>query len=97
MKSKRTYNIYSICGASKRNIKTIITLQSIIIFVTCIIAGTIAYIVLCPEFARFELAYNSRYEYYIMVSFIMILLINILSYCLAIKVTKKDDIYKVCE
>lgn len=94
---KRTYRIYAVCGASKRDIRTIVLMQNILLIFISIVIGNFLYIICKNMIKIYDLVYQGSYMVYIMVSAIVFLALLSFAYLLAQKVVKTDVIYIAVE
>mgnify|MGYP003299544527 FL=1 len=94
---KRNYRIYAVCGASKKDIRTIILIQNIVLIFISVIIGNLLYIICNSMIKGYGLVYQGNYMVYIEVSAIVFLALLVFAYLLAKKVVKTDVIYIAVE
>lgn len=94
---KKNYRIYAVCGASKKDIRTIILIQNIVLIFISVIIGNLLYIICKSMIKGYGLVYQGNYMVYIGVSAIVFLALLVFAYLLAKKVVKTDVIYIAVE
>lgn len=90
---KRTYRIYAVCGASKRDIRTVILMQNILLIFISVVIANFLYIICKSIIKGYGIVYQGSYMVYVVVSAIVFLALLLFAYLLAQKVVKTDVIY----
>jgi hypothetical protein len=96
-KFKKKFTIYSICGATPKDILVITVIQTLIIMICGTVVANILYALFISCIKDYGIVYCKNYLPYFITSLLVMIILIIFSVLLAGRTTKEDTIYYVVD
>lgn len=93
--NRRNYSIYSLVGASKRDITCILTVNNIAISFACILFGTVLFVLVSPLLLQYKIISSFTFGRYSFILLILVALSLALSVVLSIRYNRNQKIYRI--